>query len=470
MNGPKLFQVLYILQDEDWIAFKKFVLQYTRDDSVNYKCLQLLYSYRKRLDEQDFDKKMMKKHFSELKPKAFSNLLSKLLNWLEEYLAIKTFREDKRAVQLALVNKYNRLGLFKISDQVKNKFEKGLTKSPKLNQDHNKYLAALLHEQYFSSNPAKAKATTKLLEKSSLAFLAHTKEKALLYLMETYNSSKLRDHNYVHEAALHNIIKACPDTELSKILEQAALLVKEPTVVMTNSVLEQLESEAIDPSSDLYLIISILLRRAATELWLNGYLKDSWLGIRCYQVSMIAVDRNENQKFTPTNLFNVVSTLGINLSYEETEEFILKWVGKVHTSYPNSVLKYSKALNAFRHDKYDMMPELLTGLEFDSYSYKIISNAMMVIAQYKLGQDDLMQTLSLNLRKQIKRNESIISKDLALMLTNLLAVIRLISKSNFDKKVKIEFENFQPIFFKTWILKELEEKSKGPFCPLQNYT
>jgi len=446
MSSPKLFQALNLISDDEWNSYRKYLLMYTRKDSNNYKCCQILYQHRNKLASPDFDDHVNHKYFPSIKSKSFHNILSRLFGWFEDWLAIDSFRNTKHSKELALIKRYNQLGLFSLANTVAEKTEKDLKNTSNLSLDQNKVLAKLYHSQYYSSNPIKNKKGTNLLSDVCRSFIDSTSEQAIFYLIERYNSNALRNRDYNEvDKALEAITLSSSQTSLSHILQLVLNMIRQPNAEIIGQVLEKLESEEIDKYSDLYLILSIYLRRSAAELWTKGGLDDPWLAMRSYHLSFSATENNKHQKFTAINLFNGVSTIGIMLDFEETAQFINKWVDKVHTSYPTSAEKYCHALNAFRHDKYELLPELLTGLEFDYYHHRVISNAMMIIAQYKLGEEDLTMTLIQNLKKQLKRNDSTLQKLMVIKLTNLLDVIRLLSKSKYDHNVVIDLDNFKPL-------------------------
>ena len=142
---------------------------------------------------------------------------------------------------------------------------------------------------------------------------------------------------------------------------------------------EIMESGLIEESSDLYLILTTYLRRSSGTLWDKAILTDPSVIKETYQLSFNGIEKNPNQVFLPVNFFNGVSTLGTLSDYSETKRFINKWVGKVHTRYPSSVLKYASALNAFRNEKYNEVIPLLRGLEFDLTVYRHISSCLAII-------------------------------------------------------------------------------------------
>ena len=160
------------------------------------------------------------------------------------------------------------------------------------------------------------------------------------------------------------------------------------------------------------------------------------------------------------NLFNGVSTLGTMMSYEETEAFIARWIDYVHTSHKESTLQYCHVINAFRHDHYNDMPQLLQGLQFDQPYWKIDSQLLLIIAHYKLGNEELTYTLIQNFKNQFKRNKAIIPPQVYEKQENLLEIIDLLIKSKYDRTIKIDLDKYDSIFYRTWVEKQLVKTQK----------
>lgn len=456
MNGPKLFQVLDKISDNEWTSFKKYLLQHTRRDSANYECIQKLYVHREQLDQHDYDKNIREKYFADMTPKAFSNLLSRLFGWFEDWFAISVFHSERYARELNLIKGYNQRGLFKLANQVSIKLEVKIKKAPHLNLDQNDSLAKLYHAQYYSSNPIKREKNSTLFKDCLEHYIATISERSASYMLDLENFSSIRDKEYTSEKIiLEQILKVTPETALKNMLLLGFKMLKSKDLNSFLALKKNLENGSIDEGSDLFLILTIYLRRVSIDIWVENKVIDPLHILSSHQLSFSAIEKNKHQKFLPANLFNGISTIAALVDYKQTELFISKWGDKVHTTKKQSVLKFCKAINAFRHDKYEELPTLLTGLEFENHEYKVISQAIMIIAQYKLEAEDLLMTMIQNYKKQLRRNSPPIPKILKTKITNLINVIVLLYKSKYDESVVINLDNHKPVFYKMWLLKEI---------------
>ena len=457
MATPKLLKALNLISDNEWQSYKKLILQQTQKNSQVYQLCQRLYNQRSQLQKKDYDKVIHKKYYSELTSKAFKNLLSKLFSSFEDWLAQESFRNERYAKELQLIKAYNQRGLFKLADQTAAKLETKIKSEKYLGLDRNKSLAQLYHCQYYSSNPIKRKKSSTLFEDCLTHFIHTTKEYATGYLIELENQARTRN---IQHASLKEILSklqgAAYTTELNDILGHAYKMFCKNDKAAYLRLENILESEALDPASDLFLILTIYLRRVSGQLFQKQQIDTSQV-ITAYQLSFLATSENSNQKFLSRNLFNGVATLGTIMSYEDTEAFIDKWIDKVHTDDRQSALKYCQALNCFRNDSYESIPNLLQGLNFDFPSIKMESSLLLIIAHYKLGEEELTQNLIGNFKKQMKRNESKFSTQNYSSIKNLIIIIELLIKSKYNSSIVINLEDYDAIFYRSWVKKQLKK-------------
>jgi len=457
MSCPKLFYVLVLMTEEGWISFKKYLLQYTRKESQNYICCQLLYVHRRKLEKDNYHKTFHTNYLPDLSSKVYLNILSRLFNWYEEWLAIDTFKKGKYAKELALIKRYNQIGAYQLADKKALSLEKKIKQSPHLELEQHQVLNQLYHSQYYSNNPIKGAKGNSLFFDCINSFVQSISEYSFGYLFEIDNHKDLRKLDYGPSVkVLETLVSFCEPKELVAVMQKAYLMIKEKDLKSYELFKNELQNCPISKDSDLYLMLCIYLSKSAIKLWHNGQLNDPKAILNAYSMSFNAIEHNKHQKFLPINLFNGVSNMGVLLSYEETDRFINSWVGKVHTRHKDSALKYCHAINAFRHDRFADLPQLLIGLEFDQHVYHIISKVKLIIAHYKLGEEDILYTLVRNLKQQLRRNSPAIQKSVSQKIQNLLAVIVLLQKSKTRNNIKIDLVAFQPIFFRAWVLKELK--------------
>ena len=457
MATPKLLQALSSISDDEWNSFRKYLLISIKKDSISYKCFKRLYDHRTKMNLPDYDEHINKKYFPSIKPKAFSNTLSRIFVKLEEWLALESFRNERHAKELQLIKAYNLRGLFKLADQTAAKLENKIKSENYLSLDRNKSLTQLYHSQYYSNNPIKRKEDPTLFADCLTNFIRTTNEYAVGYLLELENQAQTRNiQNVPLKEALSKLRATAYTSELNEILGHTYKMFCNNDKAAYLRLENILQSEVLDSASDLFLILTIYLRRVSGELYQKQLISRKQ-ALTAYQLSFLATAKNNNQKFSAMNLFNGVTTLGTMLSYKETEAFISKWIDKVHTKHKESTAKFCQVLNYFRHDNYQPIPQLLQGLMFDQYIYKIISQVLLIIAHYKqLGEEELVSNLIQNLRNQMKRNASIIPKQNYSKIQNLLRIIELLIKSKYDRSININLEDYDAVYYRSWVNKQLK--------------
>ena len=456
MAIPKLLEATHTLTASEWTSFGKYLSMYSKAHSDNIRLYKLLYKNQDTLNTEGCAEKLKTK-FPKLTPKGFSNLLSKLFLWFEDWLALETFKHEEFEKELMLVKAYNQRGLFKRADQIAKKIETQIETHRHLDLNQNSTLSALYELQYFSSNPIKNEKGSTLFDNFLETTMHATTERAWFCLLEIANRSRRNDRdNKQFESQLRAIIQSTHKTPLSNILSLTEQTLKLKKLDAFAELKAQLESELINPASDLFLMLSLYLKITAAACWHEGN-NDNNTILQAYQLTFKAFDQNKHQKLLSSNLFNGVSALGMILDYDELEAFIQKWLKKVYTDYKQSTYHYCQALNAFRHNKYDKIPSLLSGLEFDNPVYKYTSNALLIIAQYELGEEDIMFTLIYNFKKQLKRNKKNIPPITYAKLINLVDFITLLNKSKYNDNIKLDMQNHLPIFYKSWILDQLKK-------------
>jgi len=433
---------------------------HSRPDSDNLDCFQILFRNRGSLSYPGFDKKIKKQHFPQMKPKVFSNMLSRIFGWFEDWFAIEAFKEEEYQKEIALIKGYNQKGLFKLANRHYDKIKAKIKNANELDIVNNQALFELHYNQYYSTNPIKSKNGTKLFEDTVESYLKNTKNQALLLVMEAHNNMKVTGSEYHADLTkINSIIQHIDDTELTPFFNLAIQGFRNDNLTSTFQLMEELQSGKLNESSELYTILTSYLGRISNQLCEKGKLSKNSIVADAQNLRFRAIVKNKHQKLLPTLMFNSVNILSNFQDYSSTSLFIDKWIDKVHTTYPDSSRRYCQALNAFAHDRYEEIPQLLNSLEFENVDQKIVSAILMIIAYYKLEEEDLLETLIKNFIKQLKRNSKNLSKILYKANDNFIKVIVLLQKSKYDSTIKIDADNYKPLTFKTWVLKELKIRS-----------
>ena len=119
--SSKLINSLSTLSSKEWSSFRKFLLMNTRDDSDNFKIFKFIQLRKDGMDVLENLDTLRMKYFPKFTGKGFSNVMSRLQLWLEEWMVIEEMRSIKYEKELLLVKATNRRGLYDQADQTARK-------------------------------------------------------------------------------------------------------------------------------------------------------------------------------------------------------------------------------------------------------------------------------------------------------------------------------------------------------------
>ncbi len=443
------------LTKEEWLGFHKNLLGITKSSTDLYKLFSYFQKNKNRLEKLPDLETVRSLHFEHLTPKGLSNLMSKLMGILERWLAAQQLEKTAYQKELLLIKTYNNRGLYKLANRVAQKLETKILKGDL--GLHAENLTKLYDAQYYSNNPIKSENPT-LFKDLINCFSQDIKNKSLLYLLELENKSAKRGFAYAEEEKkeLEKVVSIEVKNDLAIVLELVLEAVRNPNEYKLRKSLDQIEQLCIEKGSDIYLILISYLALSLRGLYHTNQLENIGLFLETHQLRFEAIKQNSNHKLLPVHFFNQVNLISIYSGYDQTTTFISEWSSSVHSKFPESVLSFAKALNAFRNERYEALPELLSTSKFDNFQYKMEGIILLIIAHYKSGDEELLHSMIPNFKKQLKRNKAHLAARNYLGLNNLVDVILLLSKSKYDKTISVDLADFQPIFYKNWIEKEMK--------------
>ena len=228
MKHLKLLDGLKLLDREEWISYRKYILMYCTKASDNYELLDYLYSIREELSELSNIDQIKKPLFSNMSLKAFSNLMSRIFNWYEEWLIWFENNKNEISRDVQLVKIYNRRGAYTLADKTYRRVEKKLLNQVQLDLDKHKNLYLIHRYHYYSDNPIKYKRKGEFLDTFVRYFLFQFKEQALLYVAELHNWGAIQNHDYEKEIELLTQIGTLiNDSQTSEIIQLIITMVSE---------------------------------------------------------------------------------------------------------------------------------------------------------------------------------------------------------------------------------------------------
>ena len=169
--SSKVIETLSTFSSKEWSSFRKYLLTKTGEDSDIFEVFSILFDRRNRLHTLEKLEEKRRKYFDHLTPKGFSNVLSRINLWLEEWLSIQMMQSIDYEEELLLTKAYNSRGLYDLADQKARKIIKGLNSSSPPHALESKIMSRLYHLQYFSDNPIKYREGGPFLEKLITSYL-----------------------------------------------------------------------------------------------------------------------------------------------------------------------------------------------------------------------------------------------------------------------------------------------------------
>ncbi len=458
MATPKLLEAVYTLTTDEWSSFGKYLLTKTRPNSDHHLLFKVLLKNKAALLEDGKSDKIRVKHFTAMTSKTYSNLLSRLFLYFEEWFSINMYLSSNYEKELLLIKGYNQKGLFKLANNVARNLVQRINSATYKSLDQQTVLKQLHTLQYFSNNPIKKTEGHEIFCSGINAFLSSTEEQALFLLLELENRTAL-NHQDLSQARsnLEGLIQS-KHSELSQTMTLCLEALRDPSLDHIINLKTRLNTSTILPSSDLYLALTIYLRKALNKVLNKNICVEAKEVLEIYQLTLSAMSANPHQKLLPVSLINAVAGLSLHTTYEETETLIQEWVPRTFTKYPESLSNYCNASNLFIHNRYDEAIDYLIGLEFDNINIKASSQAMLIIAHYMNDAEDLALTMAANFKKQLSRNKSKLYRADYLGLYNFTKVLPLIYKSKYDKSIIIDLKDYERLAFRNWVVKQIEKE------------
>ena len=459
MALPKLFEAAHTLTKDEWLSLGKYLLMYVKKGSDNYRLFEILKKSRLNLSEKEYSEKIRTKYFSEMSPNNYSKLLSILSIWFEYWFSAELLKADAYARELMLNKEYNRRGLFKLANQKFDQLEKLIQGNAVTDEYQQRVLFELYNQTYHSTNPQRKQK--ELFNKTSKAFIAATKEQALSLQLTLSNRARISivdDNSADLKSVLESISLPGQDSELSHLLKEALNLFDcdEANTLKFHSLLEK---SSLSRVSDLYLILTYYLRISVGRSYSAGKLEDLRLPADFMRMNLAAIDQNPNHKLTYITLVNAIDCISAFESFEEAEKAIEEWIPKTHTKDRESLSRYCQSLNYFKHGRYDELPQLLAGVTYDRIDVRLNGQAMLLIALFETGEEELLLTKMDNLKKQLKRIEDKLAAEFALKLRNLMNFLKLKLLRKYDKTIRIDLSEHVPIQFRSWAEKQVDKET-----------
>ena len=458
MKNPRLIDGLMMLEKVEWISFRKYIMMYCTKASDNYKLLEHLFSARNKLGEWSEIEEIKNPLFQKMTDKNFSNLMSRIFIWFEEWLVWYENKKDGTACDIQLVKIYNRKGVFNLADKTYRRVEQKLLSNTQLDLRKHRDLYQLHHYHYFSDNPVKYKRHGEILETLVSYFLLQFKEQGLLYISELHNWGDLQNYDYTVEIELLTQIGfLVADTQTSKVIELIKVMVSELNEKAFLDLRDVIFSKQINPDSELYVFASLYMITFSLRLWNNNKISNSQLVLEVYDFGLESGVLLNTGKIPFIRFINLVDTLGYIKSSQKNYVFVDKWKHLVGNESKEAIQALGYAQLKFSEEKYEEIIPLLLGMKFNTEWGRVRSSCLELIGLYsdrKNNYSILINRIS-NFKRVLKTYGSKSSNLTHRSFLNFTKVIELLAKRDFIKRT-IKIENYSPIMYKSWLINEIK--------------
>lgn len=458
MPHSKLITILLSLDASQLNSFRKHCANKTQEDSDKRKLLDLLFNFRNSLHKKDFLIGVKNDYFPQLSDKGFSNLQSILTNWFEDWVAIEYLQSNPLMANALLIDFYNNKGLYQFADRKARESENIIKKETGLSIESLESQSRLLHLQYYSNNPIKKSSERDYLLELVSKHLLLVYSKTSIYLAELYNRSSINDFDYNKEIQIsHKLLDQLAVEYRSEELNVLSRLVKDQSLEALLSLKNMLNDNRFNRNSQLHTIATMYAISFSLKMWMKSAITDKSIVGDLYHYGLRHKVLMNNGKIPLVRFHNILSTLGLIQDYDWCDKFIQKWYKFVETGNKDSTLALANAQNAFYHNKYNLILTELRNVEFENPIQKTRALGLNIIGIYtdQSLKDDLLIPQINNFQRYLRRNKPKLSKAYFKSHYNLSLFIQKLYKSKYNKKIKVDIEEFKPIIYRSWAESQL---------------
>lgn len=429
------------------------------EGSDNLRMFSFLQERKERLSSLTDSDQIRLKHFTKFTSKGFSNCLSRLFQWLEEWLVIEQVKREKYEREVRLVRAYNERGLYGLADRLAARIEEKISKNNKLNSEEASVLSQLYKYQYYSDNPIKYKSSGLLFQKLIDQFLSAHKERALIFLAELHNWGRVINYDFSDSIdRIRESVEKIPDSNLIPVLNELENLVTNHDLNAYQKLKDTLFSDKISRNSELHTILTFYLITHSLILWTNGKIKEPNELVEIYEYGLNTGVLMIGGKIPLVRFYNILSTLGAIKSFEWSEAFIDRWNDKVYTNHIESTKALALAQNCFYHKRYEEIIPLIRMMEYDDFSQKIRAGALTVVALYMQPDRDyeILNVYASNYKRLLKRHKKNLGEQIYKSHLSMVEIVELLIKRE-RKRITIDLNKYPSIHLRNWVTEQVNQ-------------
>lgn len=458
MKYPKLIEGLLFLDKSEWLSLRKYALMYCTETSDNFRLLDQFFRVRGRLADREELSRIKDSQFRGMSTKNFSNLMSRVNQWFEEWLVWHEGKKDDDLRDVELVRILNRRGAYGLADKVYHRVEKRLLGRKTYDKGRNKYLYLLHHYHYFSDNPVKYRRKAEILESLISYYSLQATEQAMMYEIELFNWGGIQQHDYRHEMKLlAGLITIQSDTRMVQIIGMIRRLVFDLDAGALVELKEVLEAGEITPDSEMYILASLYLVTFSLRLWNSHKTSDAQLIFDIYHYGLHSGVLLKTGKMPFVRFINLITTLGHIQTADQAYDFVDKWKHLVAGEDAVAIQSVAYAQLKFVEEKYHEINPLLLGVKCESEAGKLRHSVLEIIGLYtdEHRNYSLLHNRIQNYKRVLRTYGNKRSNLTHQSLLNFAKVLELLVKREFAR-IRIQLEDYNPVVYKNWLEKEIK--------------
>ena len=454
----KLINILKQLNSQEWSSLRKYLLMYTRLDSDNYALFDLLRQNISKINQNKDVVVLHSRHFTQMSAKSFTNMLSRVTGWTENWIVYQEIQKDERTSNGILLNYYNKKGLYKEANNTALKEEKKLKGEKKESLTKYKHLSHLWHSQYYSNNPIKYKNGIELLQKTIDAKLAEFGNQIAAYKIEMQNWSEIKDYNFTTSIndlnEIISYIKPNPTIESFESISEI-FATRKPNNLHT--LLGNLQKGLYKENEELELLVASYLTTLTLRLWGENKLDDFNIIQEAYEYSLASGILLSSGKIPIVRWYNILSVMSTIFGEIKSMDFLERWINKVTTDDIFKTKQLSKSLIDFHTGSYNEIYPALKEIKYSKNSEKFRANQLIAISLY-MNKEELYSEFiehCNNSLRILKRNKKHLDTNTYIQFRNLITILLDLTKSKYqNKSYLIEIPN--KVMHKHWLSEEVK--------------
>lgn len=452
MATIKSLEILQTFDSFDWRECGDFLKGRMRIDHDCIQLYDLLKKRKEKISQKSLDiSKIREQYFDHITPKSFTNLLSKLVKFLEEYLVFHQIKEDETDFDFTLLKALNRRGLYNEFNKKAEVLENKFCSDSHIDVYEDLHLLRLNHLRYFSENPIKNKVGHELLNKAISYSESFNKkyslfiDTVLIHLNEVSNTSHIKEHTYPENSVTFEWIQKLNDFKI------------ENTDELYHDFKEQLTGVDLNLSTELQTILLEWLIYSGYKKIRQGQLGIIGSLLDLYEYGFRSGQLLSNNRITENTFINVVSLACAYGEHDRSMQFIEEFEALLPSDARREIIDLSKAHISFYKESYSETIDMIRDYKFSSRTQLNRRRWLLICSFYSLYKEDydFMSGIIKNYESYFYNNQSKISTAGFKGSLNLAKVIKKHMNGESKRKISDFAGSVKHLMMRSWLKKEM---------------